>query len=110
PFSLKPAIAMARKERMTFQESIRVCLTKYADFSGTASRAAASAAAQNYGTIFFLATLLPLLAAGARRLHDTGRSGWLQLMGLIPVAGNIILIVFLAQEPRETAVVREPAS
>ena len=106
---------------MTFQESIRVCLTKYADFNGTASRseywwfvlflllagAAASVLAQSYATIFFLATLLPLLAAGTRRLRDTGRSGWWQFFALVPVAGIVVLAVFLAQD-RETAM-REQA-
>jgi uncharacterized membrane protein YhaH (DUF805 family) len=63
--------------------------------------------AHSYATIFFLATLLPLLAAGARRLHDTGRSGWWQLFGLVPVAGIVVLGFLLAQERKETAVVRE---
>ena len=46
------------------------------------------------GGIFWLATLLPSLAVGARRLHDTGRSGWWLLIGLIPLIGAIVLIVF----------------
>jgi uncharacterized membrane protein YhaH (DUF805 family) len=48
------------------------------------------------GGILGLATILPQLAVGARRLHDTGRSGWWQLL-LITVIGTIILIVFWAQ-------------
>ena len=48
------------------------------------------------GGIFWLATLLPSLAVGARRLHDTGRSGWWLLIGLIPIIGMIVLIVFFA--------------
>ncbi|OAI39949.1 hypothetical protein AYO38_01250 [bacterium SCGC AG-212-C10] len=50
------------------------------------------------GSLYSLAVLLPSLAVGSRRLHDTGRSGWLQLLGLIPVVGIIILIVFWAQD------------
>ena len=102
---------------MTFQESIRVCITKYADFRGTASRseywwfvlflglagAAASVLAHSYATIFFIATLLPLLAAGTRRLQDSGRSGWWQLIGLAPVGGIIVLAILLAQQAREPA-------
>lgn len=42
--------------------------------------------------------LVPNLAVAARRLHDTGRSGWFLLLGLIPLVGTIILIVFFAQE------------
>ena len=48
--------------------------------------------------LFSLATLLPSLAVGARRLHDTNRSGWWQLLWLIPVIGWIVMIVFLVQE------------
>jgi uncharacterized membrane protein YhaH (DUF805 family) len=43
-----------------------------------------------------LALLVPSLALGARRLHDTGRSGWWQLIGLIPIIGWIIIIVWFA--------------
>jgi uncharacterized membrane protein YhaH (DUF805 family) len=109
---------------MTFQESIRVCFTKYADFSGTASRseywwfvvflvlagAIASVPGSSYATVFFLATILPLLAAGSRRLRETGRSGWLQLIGLVPAAGIIVLGFFLAQEGKEVAAVRDAAT
>jgi uncharacterized membrane protein YhaH (DUF805 family) len=50
------------------------------------------------GGIYGLAVLIPSLAVGVRRLHDTGRSGWWLLIGLIPVIGTIILIVFMATE------------
>lgn len=49
------------------------------------------------GLIYSLAVLLPSLGAGARRLHDTNRSGWLLLIGLIPILGWIAVIYFLAQ-------------
>ncbi len=45
-----------------------------------------------------LGLLVPNLAMGARRLHDTGRSGWFQLLLLIPIVGWIIVIIWLAQE------------
>lgn len=48
--------------------------------------------------IYSAVLLLPSLAIGARRLHDTGRSGWWQLIGLIPIIGTIVLIVFFVQE------------
>jgi len=41
---------------------------------------------------------IPLYAAGSRRMHDTGKSGWLQLLVLIPCAGIIIMIVLWAQQ------------
>lgn len=48
--------------------------------------------------LFSLGSLIPSLSIGARRLHDTGRSGWWQLLALIPLIGAIILIVFLVQD------------
>lgn len=48
--------------------------------------------------LYSLAVLLPSLAVGARRLHDTGRSGWWLLIALIPLIGIILLIVWWAQE------------
>ncbi|MCI4670559.1 MAG: DUF805 domain-containing protein [Bacteroidia bacterium] len=55
--------------------------------------------------IFSLALLIPSLAVGVRRLHDTGRSGWFLLIGLIPLIGAIILLVFFFQDsdPGENA-------
>lgn len=47
--------------------------------------------------LYSLAVLLPSLAIGTRRLHDTNKSGWFQLIGLIPIVGFIILIVLFAQ-------------
>ncbi|MBI3346577.1 MAG: DUF805 domain-containing protein [Burkholderiales bacterium] len=97
---------------MTFQDSIKVCFNKYVDFSGRASRSeywwfvlfifagylVTSVVSHWLYYLFALATLLPQMAAASRRLHDTGRSGWWQLIGLIPLIGLIVLIVFLAQE------------
>ena len=48
--------------------------------------------------LYGLATLIPNLAVGARRLHDTNRSGWWQLIALVPCVGIIVLIVFWATE------------
>jgi uncharacterized membrane protein YhaH (DUF805 family) len=50
------------------------------------------------GTIYGLAVLIPSLAVGVRRLHDTGRTGWWLLIGLVPCAGFIVLIVFYAMD------------
>lgn len=97
---------------MTFQDSIKVCFQKYADFNGRAKRPefwwfmlflfltslALGLVSDVLSALFSLATLIPSLAAGARRLHDTGRSGWMQLLGLIPILGWLVLIYFCAQE------------
>jgi uncharacterized membrane protein YhaH (DUF805 family) len=44
--------------------------------------------------IFFLATILPTLSVGVRRLHDLDRSGWWVLLDLIPLIGWIILLIW----------------
>ena len=53
------------------------------------------------GIIFGFIILVPALAVTARRLHDTGRSGWWQLTAYIPYVGfiaGIILIVICCTE------------
>ncbi|MGJ7914003.1 DUF805 domain-containing protein [Massilia sp. LXY-6] len=99
---------------MTFLESIKTCFSKYATFEGTASRSEywwfflflclASLFCGVFSNAlqlgFNIATLLPSLAVATRRLHDTDRSGWWQLLYFVPLIGWIILIVFWAQESR----------
>jgi len=98
---------------ITFFESIRICLAKYAEFNGRASRPefwwfmlfvvlVASALAyvnETLSTIFLIAILLPLLAVGARRLRDSGKSAWWQLFLLVPVGGIITLGFLWALPP-----------
>ncbi|UZE95479.1 DUF805 domain-containing protein [Alkalimarinus alittae] len=48
--------------------------------------------------IFSLVMLIPSISIATRRLHDTGRSGWWQLIALIPIVGAIVLIIFLVQD------------
>lgn len=49
-------------------------------------------------TIYAFAVLIPSLAVFVRRLHDTGRSGWWLLIGLIPLIGGIVLFVFTVMD------------
>jgi uncharacterized membrane protein YhaH (DUF805 family) len=46
------------------------------------------------GLIWILVTIVPALAVLVRRLHDTGRSGWWALIGLVPLVGGVVLFVF----------------
>jgi uncharacterized membrane protein YhaH (DUF805 family) len=91
---------------MTFFEAIEKCFKNYAEFNGRASRSefwwwalfvfilswGGQIISQSFGTLVSLVTLLPSLAVGARRLHDTGRSGWWQLIGFIPILGWLVMI------------------
>ncbi len=100
---------------MTFGKSIATCFSKYADFTGRASRseywwwflfvflgsAVAGVISEMLSGVFSLAILLPYLAVAARRLHDTDRSGWFLLLNLIPLIGWIVLLVFFVQEGKE---------
>jgi uncharacterized membrane protein YhaH (DUF805 family) len=50
-----------------------------------------------YGPAYLLmggANFIPGLSVQVRRLHDTDRSGWWMLIGLIPLVGAIALLVF----------------
>ena len=51
--------------------------------------------------IWSLAVLLPTLSVAARRLHDINKTGWLILLCLIPLIGEIILIVWWARKGDE---------
>jgi uncharacterized membrane protein YhaH (DUF805 family) len=48
--------------------------------------------------LYALGILVPSLAVTVRRLHDTGRSGWWILIGLVPLIGFIVLLVFYVQD------------
>lgn len=98
---------------MDFKQSILRCVRdKYADFNGRASRPEfwwfalfcflVGAAFQvlhleMIGMLANLALLLPSLAVGARRLHDMGKSGWFQLVWLIPFIGWAVMVYWLVQ-------------
>ena len=99
-------------------------LKKYTDFSGRAPRAeywwfylltvvaylialildsligtgAAFASTGIIMLLIILGLLIPSLAAGVRRLHDTDRSGWWLLIAFIPLVGAIVLLVFFVLE------------
>ncbi len=50
--------------------------------------------------LYALVLLLPGIGLSIRRLHDTGRSGWWLLVGLVPLIGAIVLIIFYVQDSK----------
>ena len=121
---MQQAAVPPTKPMMSIQESVKTCILKYADFSGRATRAeywwwVLATVIVSFGigavdgfinsftgaysfsplsTIFGLAVLLPDLAVTCRRLHDTGRSGWWQLvwfaiaiLAIIPVIVGVVV-------------------
>lgn len=54
-----------------------------------------------FSTIAGLALLIPGIATGVRRLHDTGRSGLWYLLIFVPIIGSIILLVFFLLPRKE---------
>ncbi|MGM0545800.1 MAG: DUF805 domain-containing protein [Bacteroidota bacterium] len=67
-------------------------------FLGFNPEAGMGSASMMLPMLYSLAVLLPSIAVGIRRLHDTGRSGWWLLISFVPVIGPIVLIVFFVQE------------
>lgn len=120
-----PPGAAAAASPDSFAGAIQACFAQYATFRGRARRpefwwfmlfgllgglAAGLADLALFGlaaeispinNLFSLALLIPSLAVGSRRLHDTGRSGWWQLIHLVPLVGQIVLIVFWCQRGTE---------
>src|SRR5262249_6440371 len=102
---------------MDITEAVKICLTqKYMDFNGRAGwpefwwfflfqvvvYIVAGAVHKLIYVLAVLGLLLPGLGVGVRRLHDTGKSGWWILLGLIPLIG-LVLLYFMAQPGTEGA-------
>ncbi|WP_028746890.1 DUF805 domain-containing protein [Rhizobium mesoamericanum] len=99
---------------MSFKEAVSSVFSKYAVFSGRAGRpefwwfalfnviaslivAFLDKVLFGYeilGALYGLFVLLPGLGVAVRRLHDIGRSGWWILVGIIPLVGWIVLLVW----------------
>ncbi len=110
---------------MSFGSSITYCFRNYATFTGRAGRpefwwftlfVLLVAVALNVierliwqhqqvgwlVLVWTLIILVPHLAVGSRRLHDCGRTGWLQLLLALVCVGSLILIVFWVQRGSDT--------
>ena len=110
---------------MTLEKSVETCFKKYFVFRGRAKRSEfwwfalfcflvgivtvfldvlilGYAWEQNgpINTIVQLGFFIPTLSVGARRLHDTNRSGWWQLISLT-VVGLVPLIIWFASEGKK---------
>jgi uncharacterized membrane protein YhaH (DUF805 family) len=101
---------------MGFGDAISTCFGKYATFSGRAVRSeywfwvlftvivlvvlniiqftVSPLGGSVLLLLFELATVIPSIAVACRRLHDTDRSGWWQLLAFVPIIGFIILLVW----------------
>lgn len=93
---------------MNFSEAVSVCFSKYATFTGRARRSEywnfylftvivnavlsfidamlfGELGIEIFSTIFSFGVLIPTLAVGTRRLHDTNRSGWFQILPFVGI-------------------------
>lgn len=109
---------------MTFIESIKTCLKKYAVFSGRASRSEywwfllahlifglvliftlkyfnSIRLILTVGPASLLLLFLPGLGVHIRRLHDINYSGWWYLVGAVPYIGFLILFGLCALPSKE---------
>ena len=103
--------------KVGFIQAIQLGFQNYANFSGRSNRAeywwwtlfvvVISFALNFFGAIvapfgfvaslFWLGTLLPNLALGARRMHDIDKSGWYLLLWLFPIIGWIWFLILACQ-------------
>ena len=103
---------------MTFAEAVRSGFDHYVKFDGRASRPAfwwwflfgilvgigatlIDLIIGSFGVVSGLASLallLPNLSVAIRRLHDTDHTGWWVLIGLIPIVGFIVLLIFYLRQ------------
>ena len=126
-----PAFSPRPQQMMGFMDALTtVFRTKYATFSGRASRSeywwsylgmlvistllqvfsivgaialfsiseSLASLAFLIGTVGLLALLPPSLGVSVRRLHDTGKSGWLLLLAFVPCIGFILLLVWFIED------------
>lgn len=111
---------------MDFKTAVRTCFQKYATFDGRAGRpeywwfilflflvqavtnildatlfGTGGISGQPISAIVSLALILPVIAVGARRLHDIGRSAWWLLLVFLPVIGSLVLLYWYLQPSQD---------
>ena len=107
PYGAQPSHNYSQE--IGFGDAIKICFNKFAEFEGRARRSefwwwylftVLVGWIPYIGWLASLVFLIPSLAVGARRLHDTGRSGWLQFLMLVPCIGSIILIIWWCEDSK----------
>ena len=92
---------------MNFVDAVKICFAKYADFNGRArpseywwfmlflviASLIIGSVSSLLGNLFSLATFVPSIAVTARRLHDTNKTGWLQVGWIISSMVGLALVV-----------------
>ncbi len=112
----------AAHRQVEFVDSVKLFFNNYVDFKGRSSRGAywwfalaniivsialtvvdgamfGFGSVEPLGTVWSLATLIPSIALGVRRLHDIGKSGWWLLIVLTII--GVVLILYWACQPGE---------
>jgi uncharacterized membrane protein YhaH (DUF805 family) len=108
---------------VSFTDAIKDGFRHYAKFGGRASRrafwwwvlfwwlidVATNLTLQGFGSSsipllgLWLALLLPSISVSIRRLHDSNRTGWWILIGLIPLIGWLALLIMYLNRGDEAA-------
>ena len=78
--------------------NVAVAAIDLALMNGDVDRFIANGGGGIVGLIWILATIVPAIAVLIRRLHDTNRSSWWALIGLVPLVGAIVLLVFTVED------------
>lgn len=100
-----------------FPTAVRKFFTGYFDFNGRASRTEFWYAMLFYVLLLFVLarlnlpdlvlsillviTMIPFFSVTARRLHDTNRSGWYQLVSWFMPVGTIVALLWFNEEPND---------
>ena len=108
---LEEIYADEKMENINFSQSIKICFQKFFIFKGRASRSEYwwfylfyiitgtiptfihNELVMAFGWIMLILLLIPSLAAAVRRLHDVNTSGFFIFISIIPVLGQIIVLV-----------------
>ena len=120
-FPSAPPLSLNTKSMISFSDAIKLGFMRYSDFRGRSTPAefwwwllfsvpvllvfividiSIGIYTGLLSGLFGLAALVPLLALGARRLHDINRTGWWQLMwlGFFLIIPAIILFVWAIKQ------------